>query len=107
MIYELRRYVPAEGKAEALAARFRDHTFPLLSKLGKRVVTTWEAADRSGEVWFVIEYASLEDMKATTAEFLAHPDWKLAKELTETDGPLFTKVEAFPLVASDLGAKTE
>jgi hypothetical protein len=104
MIYELRRYVPAAGKAAAMAARFRDHTAPLLKKLGKSVVASWESADGNGEVWYVIAYDSLEDCKATTAAFLSSEEWKRAKELTEVDGPLIARVEAYPLVESDVFA---
>jgi hypothetical protein len=104
MIYELRRYVPVQGKAAAMAARFRDHTGPLLTKLGKRVIACWEAADGSGEVWYVIGYESLEDCKQTTAAFLASPDWQRAKALTEADGPIVARVETYPLVATDLFA---
>lgn len=102
MIYELRHYRPAPGKKEAVAQRIREHSAGLLKRLGLKVIQSWEAADGSGEIWYVLEYKDMEDLKASTERFITHPEWRRLKAETEKEGSLYEKVEAFPLVSSDL-----
>ena len=45
--YELRVYTAAEGKLEALNARFRDHTCKLFEKHGLTNVGYWVPSDKS------------------------------------------------------------
>jgi hypothetical protein len=98
-VYELRHYVPVQGKENALANRFRDHTFGLLDKLGYKVVEAWEATDGSGDLWYLMEWDSHEGMRAAWDSFKTHPDWLHIKQLTEQDGPLVARIEATPLTA--------
>lgn len=99
-VYEIRHYIPAPGKSEALAVRFRDHTFALLDKLGYKVVEAWEAADGNGELWYLMEWDSHEQMRDAWERFKTDPDWLRIKEQTERDGPLVAKIEASAIVTS-------
>lgn len=101
-VYEIRHYIPADGKAKALGDRFRDHTFALLDKLGYKVAEAWEAADGSGELWYLMEWESHDQMRAAWERFKTDPDWFRIKELTERDGPLVSKIETAPLLTSPL-----
>lgn len=88
MIYELRHYVAAKGKADALARRFADHVFPLLAKHDLRLVDYWETTDADREIWYVMAWENEEAMADGWTRFRADPAWSAAKAATETDGPL-------------------
>lgn len=97
MIYELRQYVPAPGKAEALSRQFRDSTLALFRKLDFKVADFWEATDGSGELWYVMEWPSEAAMKAAWDAFRTNPEWVLTKKATEAEGPLVQKLQSFAL----------
>jgi hypothetical protein len=99
-VYEIRHYIPVAGKEKALADRFRNHTFQLLDKLGYKVAAAWEDAGGKGELWYLMEWGSHEEMRAAWESFKTNPDWLKIKELTERDGPLVSRIEATPVVAS-------
>ena len=56
MIHELRHYIPAKGKAEALARRFKDHVLPRFQPQGLTLLDYWESADGKGEIWYVMQW---------------------------------------------------
>jgi hypothetical protein len=97
VIYELRHYVPAPGKAEVLGRRFRDSTLPLFQKLGFKTVDFWEAADGSGELWYVMAWSDEAAMKEAWDVFRSNPEWIETKKVTEADGPLVQKLQSYPL----------
>jgi len=97
LIFELRQYVPAPGKAEALSRRFRDSTLPLFRKLDFKVVDFWEATDGSGELWYVMEWSSEAVMKTAWDGFRTNPEWVSTKKATEAEGPLVQKLQSFTL----------
>jgi hypothetical protein len=97
LIYELRQYVPAAGKAEALGQRFRDSTLPLFRKLGFTVVDFWETADGSGELWYVMEWSDETAMKSAWDSFRTNPEWVATKKASEAEGPLVQKLQSFAL----------
>ena len=104
-LYEMRVYYAAEGKLDALNARFRDHTVKLFEKHGIANVGYWmpiENPDRK-----LIYILSHKDRSAATASwkaFGADPDWKKAKEESEKDGKLVAKVEVTFMNATDYSA---
>jgi hypothetical protein len=97
LIYELRQYVPAPGKAEALTRRFRENTLPLFRKLNFKVVDFWEATDGKGEFWYVVEWPDAATMKTAWDDFRANPEWIATKKATEADGPLVASLQAHTL----------
>ncbi len=84
-VYELRTYFPAEGKLEALEARFRDHTVKLFEKHGMKNVGYWLSEKKEGEVRTLIYIVAHKDRAAAKASWSAFgkdPDWKAARDAT-------------------------
>ena len=50
-IYELKRYAPHEGKAQALHRRFADWTAPIFRRLGIDQVRCWTAPAVPGALY--------------------------------------------------------
>jgi hypothetical protein len=87
MIYELRHYVPHEGKREALKQRFATGTLALFRKVNINVTDFWEAPD-TGDLWYIVEWPDRQTMKLAWDAFRDNPDWLQLKAKTEIDGPL-------------------
>ena len=97
MIYELRHYIPHTGKAEALAARFRDHVFPLIDAHGLVLHDYWEDAGDSGEIWYVMRWESEAAMRAGWDRFRDDSRWQVARAESEKDGPLTASSQSIVL----------
>src|SRR6266487_1652291 len=101
--FEMRTYTAAEGKLEALQARFRDHTNALFLKHGMTVIGYWVPmppakegeADRSkNTLVYILAYPDKETRDKMWKEFAGDPDWKTAQSESEKNGKLVTKVES-------------
>lgn len=83
-VYELRTYTAAEGKLDALNARFRDHTVELFEKHGIESVGYWVPTDEqrsSNTLIYVIKHKNRDAAAASWKAFIADPDWqKVARE---------------------------
>jgi hypothetical protein len=100
--YELRIYTAAEGKLDALHARFRDHTCKLFEKHGITNVGYWvPLANDEHKLYYILAYPSRDNQKKLWNDFLADPDWKAAFAASEKDGKLVTHVESKFLHATD------
>lgn len=102
LCYELRVYYAAEGKLDALNARFRDHTCALFTKHGMTNVGYWMPLENPERKLYYI--LSFPDRKARDASFKAFggdPEWKKAAAESEKDGKLVTKVESTFLHTTD------
>ena len=103
--YEMRTYVAAPGKFEALNARFRDHTCALFKKHGMEIVGFWIPADAGkgadNTLVYILAHKSREAAKKSWAAFGADPAWKKAFSESEVNGKLTTKVESLFLSATD------
>ena len=78
-LFEMRVYYAAEGKLDALNARFRDHTLKLFAKhdmtsLGYFVPTK----NTENKLVYFLAYANREARDASWKAFQADPDWKAA-----------------------------
>jgi hypothetical protein len=96
-IFELRTYTAVPGKLDALNKRFRDHTVRLLSKHGMTHVGYWTPADpplSETTLIYVLAHSSREAAKKSWDAFRADPDWIKARDESQKDGPLTTKVES-------------
>jgi hypothetical protein len=94
-VYEMRTYWAAEGKLDALHARFRDHTTKLFEKHEMTNVGYWvplENPDR--KLIYFLAYPSREGREKSWKAFLADPDWQKAARESEVDGKLVNKVES-------------
>ena len=100
--YELRTYYAADGKLEALHARFRDHTIGLFEKHGMKNLHYWvPEPNDEGKLVYLLAYPSREAREASWKAFLADPEWIAAKEKSELGGKLVAKVESVFLTPTD------
>lgn len=96
-VFEMRIYTAADGKLDALHARFRDHTNKLFTKHGIEMIAYWVPTDEpknKNTLVYVLAYPSREAAKKAWADFQADPEWQKAKAESEKDGKLVTKVES-------------
>jgi uncharacterized protein YbaA (DUF1428 family) len=93
--YELRIYTPAEGKADALHKRFREHTVDLFKKHGMTNVGYFNALDPADErLYYILSYPDRETRDASWKSFLNDPAWKTAHAESEKNGKLVSKIES-------------
>jgi len=103
-VFELRTYYAAPGKMQALHARFRDHTCKLFRKHGMTIIGFWSPIDgkeAEEKLVYILAYPSKEAADKSWAAFRDDPDWKSAKEASEKDGTLVTKVDSVYLNPTD------
>src|SRR5947207_1555015 len=75
--FEMRTYTAAEGKLDALNARFRDHTTKLFEKHGITNVGYWVPADgdRSKDTLiYILAYPDKESRAKSWKAFVDDPD---------------------------------
>lgn len=103
MIYELRTYWTAPGKAEALNQRFRSLTLGLFERHNMQVVGFWvpENTEQDGNLIYLLAFESREAMQAAWDAFRVDPDWQAGKAASEVDGPIAVRVESRVLTATD------
>ena len=101
-VYEMRTYYAAEGKLDALNARFRDHTVKLFEKHGIANVGYFMPTENSErKLIYWLSYPSRDAAKASWKAFMADPDWQKAYKASEVDGKLVAKVESVFMTAAD------
>jgi hypothetical protein len=100
--YELRIYHAAEGKLDALHARFRDHTTGLFTRHGMTNVAYWVPVENPGnQLIYLLSYPDEAAREASWKGFLAAPEWLAAKAESETSGSLVEKIDSRILVQTD------
>lgn len=86
-IFELRTYVPVEGKRDALLARLRDTASVLFEKHGMTNIGYWLQTDDEGQVGdtivYLVAHESLEARVRSWKAFVADPEWVALKETGE------------------------
>ncbi len=93
--FELRIYTAAEGKLDALNARFRDHTLKLFEKHGMTNIGYFTPLDKSeNKLYYVLSYPNREARKKSWASFMADREWLTAMVASEKNGKLLTKIES-------------
>lgn len=101
-VYEMRIYFAAEGKLDALNARFRDHTVKLFEKHGITNIGYFEPIENpERQLIYFLAYPSREAREASWKAFQADPEWQKAKAASEVDGKLVAKNESLFLQATD------
>jgi hypothetical protein len=89
LIYEIRVYEAAEGRADAMRRRFRDNVatkfFP---RHGIELLGAFTAPAEDGRLTYVTRFADEDSRKQAWASFAADLEWVSLKASTETDGPL-------------------
>ena len=99
--FEMRTYYAAEGKVEALDARFRDHTNKLFVKHGMDLVGYWHPVDKPNVLVYILGYPSREAREQSWKDFNNDPEWKAAKSKSEEHGTLVTKVDQVFMTPTD------
>ena len=97
-VYELRMYHVNEGKMDALAARFRDHTDALFKKHYMKSIGYWvpEDAPSSQNLFiYILEHPSRQEAEKNWAAFQADPEWKKVKAESEQQGPLADHIDHY------------
>ena len=96
-VYELRTYYTHPGKLADLNTRFRTHTTRIFEKHGMTNVGYWVPQDepaRSNTLIYVLAHDSREAAKKSWQAFGADPEWQKAKQASEANGPIVTKVDS-------------
>ena len=103
--FEKRTYTAAEGKLDALHARFRDHTNALFRKHGMEIIGFWTPTeDKQGAkntLIYILAYPSKEAREASWKAFSADPEWQAARKESEKNGKLVDKVESVYMKPTD------
>jgi hypothetical protein len=76
LIYEIRVYEAAEGKADAMRRRFLE------------LIGTFRSQTEDGRLTYMTRFADEDARKKAWAAFGADADWAAAKAASEIDGPL-------------------
>jgi NIPSNAP len=89
LIYEIRVYEAAEGRADAMRRRFCDNVatrfFP---RHGIELMGVFTAPAEDGRLTYVTRFADEDARKKAWAAFGADPEWAALKAASETEGPL-------------------
>src|SRR5260370_25081230 len=99
-VFELRTYTAAPGKIAELHARFRDHTIELFEKHHMTVIGFWRPTDEEQakrQLVYLLAFPSQEAAAKSWKDFQADPEWKAAKEASETNGSLVEILESVHL----------
>ena len=102
-VYELRTYKTAEGKLDALNARFRDHTMGLFKKHGIESIGYWvptDEEDSKNTLIYVIKHESRDAAAQSWKAFGADPEWKKAAAASGV-GRLAQRPESVYMEATD------
>ena len=102
--FELRTYTAAEGKLDALNARFREHTIELFKKHGMEVIGFWTPTGEKATpntLVYLLAYPSQQARETMWKAFMDDPEWKKVYAESQKDGSLVTKVESTMLGPTD------
>ena len=100
--YEFRIYTAAEGKLDALHARFREHTLKIFEKHGMENIGYWVPVDnKENKLYYLLRHKSRAAKDASWKAFGSDPEWKKVAAETEKNGRIVTKVESILLHTTD------
>lgn len=104
-VFEMRVYYAAEGKLDALHARFRNHTLKLFEKHGMSNIGYFVPIENpERKLIYFLAYPDREARDKSWKAFLADPDWQSAYKASEVDGKLVDRYEVLFLQATDFSA---
>ncbi len=96
-VFEIRTYTAAEGKLDALHARFRDHTLAIFEKHGITNVGYFKPQDaplRQNTLIYILAHPSREAAARNWQAFHHDPEWQKVKAASDAQGALTTKMES-------------
>lgn len=106
-VYELRTYTAADGKLDALKARFRDHVVGIFKKHGMESIGYFvpEDPDKSkNTLIYILKHPSREEAEKHWTDFQNDPEWKKVSAESEANGKLVLKVERVWLDPTEFSA---
>ena len=106
-VYELRTYHTAEGKLEALKARFRDHTVQIFKKHGMESVGYWVPEDPAmskNTLIYILAHPSREAADKNWKAFRDDPEWQKVRTESEAGGRIVEKVDSVFMDPTDFSA---
>lgn len=107
-VFEMRVYYAAEGKLDALNARFRDHTVKLFEKHGMTNIGYWTPIENpERKLVYFLAFPSLEARERSFAAFGSDPEWQKAAKASEVNGRLVDRIESVFLQATDYSPPIE
>lgn len=94
MIYEFRTYHCVPGKLPLLLERFERTTLGIWEKHGIRQLGFWtvQIGASSQDLHYILQWPSLAVREESWKTFQSDPEWRVAREETERDGPLVLSV---------------
>jgi quercetin dioxygenase-like cupin family protein len=99
--FELHTYTASPGKLDALDARFRNHTNGFFARHGMTVVGYWQATDTPDTLIYLLAYKDRPSRDAAWKAFAADPEWIKARQESEGNGRLTTRIESVFLTPTD------
>jgi hypothetical protein len=104
-VFELRTYYTHPGRLDALNKRFREHTNRIFQKHGIEIIGFWTPQDdkdgKGGKLVYLIAFPSREAAAASWKAFREDPEWQKARDASEADGKIVSKVESVFLDPTD------
>lgn len=88
MIYEIRVYEAADGKADAMKARFKNEVVKRFPGHGIELLGVFETATDASRLTYLTRFKSEEDRSQAWGAFGADPEWRAVKAASEVDGAL-------------------
>lgn len=107
MIYELRIYTVVPGRMDAIRQRFSKHTLGIFERLGMQVCDFWEDWNEQPKLYYIMEYASMEERTRQWEQFSADPEWMEVKRNSELDGKIVEKIETVFMKRAEFFKSTE
>src|SRR5690606_7742318 len=102
-LYEMRVYYAAEGKLDALNARFRDHTVKLFEKHGMKNIGYFvpEGENPQRKLVYFLSFPNREARDRSFKAFGGDPEWQKAAKESEKNGKLVDKIESVFMKTTD------
>jgi heme-degrading monooxygenase HmoA len=88
VIYEIRIYEAAEGKADAMKARFKNEVVKRFPSHGIELLGVLESQSDASRLTYLTRFKSEADRSKAWAAFGTDPEWLVVKAATEKNGPL-------------------
>ena len=102
MIYEIRIYEHAEGKADVVRERFEREVAPRFAHHGIELLGTFTNSE-TGELTYMTRFPDEAARKKGWDSFKSDPGWLAAKKASEVSGPLIVKQHATVLTPAMAG----
>ena len=88
MIYEIRIYEAADGKADAMKARFKNEVVKRFAGHGIELLGVFESRSDASRLTYLTRCKSEQARAKAWGAFGADPEWLVVKAATEVNGPL-------------------